>query len=86
MAAIVSLKQKNKNEKLYSHTEYSQENASDSFLFSTATDFILDVFYEICEVLQNLIFTEESWRLLPISSNISDISLALLAINQHSLS
>ena len=86
MAAIVSLKQKNKNEKLYSHTEYSQQNASDSFLFSTATDFILDVFCEICEVLQNLIFTEESWRLLPISSNISDISLALLAINQHSLS
>ena len=57
---------KSKNEKIY-----SQENASDSALFSTVAvlkaysftkkDSISDVFCEICEVLQNLKFTKESW-------------------------
>ena len=36
-------------------------------------------FCEICEVLQ-----KAAWRMLPISSNILGISLALLAINQLS--
>ena len=47
---------------------YSQENVSDSALFSTVAvlqfykkDSILDAFCEICEVLHNLKFTKESW-------------------------
>ena len=50
---------------------HSQANASDSVLFGTAAglrayilrkrDSILDIFCETCEVLQNLIFTEDSW-------------------------
>ena len=31
---------------------------------------ILDAFCEICEILQNLIFTEDSWASALISSNI----------------
>ena len=45
-------------------------------------DSILDVFCEFCEVLQNHFLRKTTGRLLPIFSNISDISLALLAINQ----
>ena len=72
---------------------YSQENASYSVLFSTvagmrAYSFIKKGRHLRC-VLWNLwSFTEISilqktaWQLLPISSNISDISLALLIINQ----
>ena len=65
---LFSLKQKSKKEKIYSH-EYI--HASDSVLFSTVEglraysfinrDSILDIFCEICEVLQNLIFAEDSW-------------------------
>ena len=49
-------------------------------------DSILSVFCEICEVLQNLICTEESWATASNSSNISETPLALLAINQLSRS
>ena len=47
---------------------HSQENASDCFVAGlraysfTKRDSILDIFYWICEVLQNLIFTEDRWE------------------------
>ena len=49
--------------------------------FSTKA-LLLRCFYEICKVLQNLICTVDSWA--TPSSNILDISLAVLAINQLS--
>ena len=68
---------------------HSQENASDSVLFSTVAglrayslqkrDSILDVFCEICEVLQ-----KTAGGLLLIY-NIYDMSLALLASNSSQL-
>ena len=70
---------------------YSLESTSDGVLFSTvaaltAYNFMkmgLHIrFCEFCEVLQNHFLRKTTGRLLPIFSNISDISLALLAINQ----
>ena len=63
--------------KKYIHINISTGNAGDSVLFSTDAGFtvhsfaknvsILDIFCEICEVLENLVFTENGWA---IASNI----------------
>ena len=62
---------KSKNGKIYSHEHIHKKNTSDGVLFSTvaalrAHNFtkkrlLIRCFCEICEVLQNLIFTEDSW-------------------------
>ena len=65
------LKQKSKNEKIYPHEHIHRKTpVIVSFLVQLQpweltilrrTDSILDAFCEVCEVLQNLIFTEDSW-------------------------
>ena len=85
------LKEKSKNKKLYSHkyihkkTPVIVSSGLRAYSF-TKKGLHLRCFCEICEALQNLMLQKTARRLLPISSNISEISLALLAINQLSQS
>ena len=82
------LKRKGKNEKMYSHKHiYRKTPVARLWVYCfTKKRLHFRCFCEICEVLQNFNFTEAGW-LLPNSSKIAGILLALRAINQlsHSL-
>ena len=88
------LKQKSKSEKAYSHEHiHRKAPVMVSFLVplhpSGFTTFqkrgtILDVFVRFVKFYRMSFLQKTAGRLLPVSSNISDISLALLALNQLS--